>query len=292
MKENKKINICTAICIIITILIVMFGTIFYLYHREITPSSDITLLEGTTSTTTIYSNTKKAVPTTSNIEYKVLASKLDVMEYYSSYRDWKGICEENLFVTSSEELKRYLLECVGELYNYIIIENENIEQYFNDDFFEENNLAIVISKETNNEIVSVIQDFEKGIINIEKNIIYTGENYEETALMWELEFKFICLDNNIKNVEFDIYKTETYSYRKDYSIMLKASTIITLSVITIVAILVREHNKRVGNEERINDIKAKKIILAFIIIILIIIAIFSARVFLQAMNGKLFYVIY
>lgn len=105
MEEKKviKISLTQAILIIVDILAVIFGIIFFIYHRQVTPPSNITSITGLTSTTTIYADTKKDIPTNSNIKYNVLSSS-----YYGSGN------LENLFVTSNEELKTYLLKCFSD----------------------------------------------------------------------------------------------------------------------------------------------------------------------------------
>ena len=61
-KKQIKISLKQTILIIIAILVVLFGTIFLVYHIQTSTSSSITSTEGLTSTTTIYADTKKSVP--------------------------------------------------------------------------------------------------------------------------------------------------------------------------------------------------------------------------------------
>ena len=68
-KEPIKISLKTAVLIIFVILVIIFGILFFMYHVQTTPCSDTTSFTGLTSKTTIYSDTKKDIPTNSNTKY-------------------------------------------------------------------------------------------------------------------------------------------------------------------------------------------------------------------------------
>ena len=99
-KKIKKITLMQTILIIIAVLAIIFGIIFFIQHILIAPHSYVASTTGSTSTTTLYADTfTKKIPKKSNVKYTVLHS--------SGYGSDNL---ENFFVTSNEELKTYLLK--------------------------------------------------------------------------------------------------------------------------------------------------------------------------------------
>jgi len=219
MEEKKvKISLNQAILIIVGILIVIFGVIFYAYYRHVTPFSGVTSPTGVTSTTTIYENTKKTIPSKSDVQYDELYS------YYPKRVDEENLKEENLFVTSHEELKTYLSKCFhnetgennkidkeleeqrqNELLNRIAVNKQPILTYFDDNFFKSNNLAIQMSEASyfhgRYSIISVTTENLTATINMKDHGKSVGEFESGTYI------NFIVLDKKINHVNFDIYRT-------------------------------------------------------------------------------------
>ena len=296
MEEKKKIKISlkTAILSILIILAIIFGIIFLIYNIQTTPSSNSTVSTGFTSTTTIYSDTKKDIPTNSNTKYNI----------YSTYLNYSSNVElDNIFVTSNNELEQYLYKCIGKQSVYITSENDNtfytnytnsenentsIIEYFNDDFFEKHNLAIemyekVPSSNHNYSIISVVKNDTTGTINIKDNFYTYGDGTRAC-----IKLDFITLDKEIKNVNFDIYRTTTNnSYESNFEMMFIAGIIILITVIIIVSVIVSRHNHKVANKTSLNSNTKKhktikRVIISIIIAVLIVIVLFFAIVFYEA----------
>ena len=291
MEEKKviKISLTQAILIIVAILYVVFGIIFFIYHRQVTPSSNITSTTGSTSTTTIYSDTKKNIPTNSNIKYSVLSSS-----YYGSGK------LENLFVASNEELKTYLLKCFSDsssesrystktqsgnqtyFLNQIKVNEQPVLTYFNDDFFEKNNLAIQMydasSSHHSYSIVNVIKENANATVNIKDNYHTYGGPFSTST-----HINFIILDKSISNVNYDIYRTTTNnSYKTDFGMFFIAGIVISIAVVAIVSMLVVKHNRKIENKPKAKK-PIKKIVFGIIIGILVVIAVFFAIVSFEAL---------
>lgn len=291
MEEKKviKISLTQAIIIIVDILAVIFGIIFFIYHRQVTPPSNITSITGLTSTTTIYADTKKDIPTNSNIKYNVLSSS-----YYGSGN------LENLFVTSNEELKTYLLKCFSDssseskyptkaqeqnqtyLLNQIAVNGQPVLTYFNDNFFENSNLAIQMYDASfshhSYSIVSVTKENTNGTINIKDNYHTYGGPFATST-----HINFIILDKSINRVNYDIYRTTTNnSYETDFGMFFIAGIVISMAVIAIVSMLVVKHNRKIENKPKTKK-PIKKIVFGVVVGILVLIAIFFAIVSFEAL---------
>ena len=291
MEEKKviKISLTQAILIIVDILAVIFGIIFFIYHRQVTPPSNITSITGLTSTTTIYADTKKDIPTNSNIKYNVLSSS-----YYGSGN------LENLFVTSNEELKTYLLKCFSDssseskyptkaqeqnqtyLLNQIAVNGQPVLTYFNDNFFENSNLAIQMYDASfshhSYSIVSVTKEYTNRMINIKNNYHTYGGPFATST-----HINFIILDKSINRVNYDIYRTTTNnSYETDFGMFFIAGIVISMAVIAIVSMLVVKHNRKIENKPKTKK-PIKKIVFGVVVGILVLIAIFFAIVSFEAL---------
>ena len=291
MEEKKviKISLTQAILIIVAILAVVFGIIFFIYHRQVSSPSNITSTTGLTSTTTIYADTKKDIPTNSNMKYSVLSSS-----YYGSGN------LENSFVTSNDELKTYLLKCFSDssseyrystkvqernqtyLLNQITVNKQPVLTYFNNDFFENNNLAIQMydasSSHHSYSIVSVTKENANATVNIKDNYHTYGGPFATST-----HINFIILDKSISNVNYDIYRTTTNnSYETDFGMFFIAGIVISIAVVAIVSMLVVKHNRKIENKPKAKK-PIKKIIFGIIIGILVVIAVFFAIVSFEAL---------
>lgn len=278
-KEQIKISLKTGVLIILFILVVIFGLLFFIYYIQTTPTSNTTSTTGLTSTTTIYSDTKKDIPTNSNTEFTT---------YYASVHSDYSFDDQldNIFVTSPTELKQYLYKCIGT--NVVYIENEKketlISQYFDDDFFEDNNLAIEMYDASSSHhsyfIASVIKNGVNGTINIIDNYHTYGGVFPSSSTL-----VFIALDKEIQNVKFDIYRTTTNN--SDFGMMFIAGVVISIAVIIVVSLIISKHNRKIDNMSHLENkpkkhSKVKKIVIGIIIAILILVVIFFAIVFYEA----------
>lgn len=261
MEEEKKqkISFKKAILIAIAILVVIFGIVLYIYHRAVTLSSNITSSTGITSTTTMYKNTKIKVPTVSNTQYDDLKAYMDI----SSYSD---LNIENIFVTSKQELLTYLLKCLGTQYRSIELNEKNLLEYFDDEFFKDNNLAIEMHDGTTSKhsysIVSVTKEGTNATINIKDNTYTYGGIF-----LPNIEFSFIVLGKDITNVKFDIYQTTINNgCESGLRMMIIGGIVIAILVIMIVSIIVIRYNRKIENKTKNYNI-AKEIIFGIIIIV-------------------------
>ncbi len=278
-KEPIKISFKVTVLLILLILVIIFGILFFMYYLIMTPSSSITSSTGLTSKTTIYSDTKKDIPTTSNTKYNTYS-----VYVHSNYSPKTQL--DNIFVTSNDELKLFLSKCINTDSVYIESQNgkKTITEYFNNDFFQNYNLAIEMydasSSHHSYSIVSVIANGSNGTINIKDDFHTYGGSLSVCATL-----VFIALDKEIEHVDFDIYRTTTNnSYNTDYPMMFIAGIIIFIAVIFIVSLIVSKHNDKIhtissldNNSERYSTIRNFKF--NIIIIVLILTVLFSAFVF-------------
>lgn len=282
-KKQIKISLKTAVLIILLIIAIIFGILFFIYHVQTTPSSSITSSTGLTSTTTIYSDTKKDIPTNSNTKYTTYSASV-----YSNY--FSDVQLDNIFVTSNNELKQYLYKCIGTDYIDISSKNErkSVIQYFDDEFFQNYNLAIKMhdasSSHHNYSIVSVVRNGSNGTINIKDNFYTYGGPFDTKSIL-----VFIALDKEIKNVNFDIYRTTIdNSHDSDLGMMFIAGIIISIVVIIIVSLIVSRHNRKIDTISGLNNnpqkhSPSKKFIIHIIILVLILVVLFFAIIFYEAL---------
>ena len=256
----------------------IFGLPFFIYYLQTTPFSSTTSTTGLTSTTTIYSDTKKEVPTNSNTKFTTYRA--------SVYSDYSSVIHlDNIFVTSPMELEQYLYKCVGTNTVYIEIENEKtlVSQYFNDDFFEHNNLAIKMHDSSSSHhhysIVSVIKNGSNATINVKDNSSTYGGVFTPSSTLI-----FIALDKEIENVNFDIYRTTTNnSYDSDFETMFITGGIIIIAVIILVPLIILKDNLSNSENQFKKHGKIKNFSINIIIVILILIIILFAVTFYSAL---------
>lgn len=263
MKEKKK----KIILGVIAVLVVILGIVIY---REFIVSRNITVTTGMTSTTR-HMNIKKKAPTISNTQYDELTSSItDASLGLDDGRTDLNI--DNIFVTSKQELCTYLSKCLGSQYINIELKknDKKILEYFDDDFFKDNNLAI---KMYNNDmhlspdikIASVTKEGTNATININDASIYGG------PFTQVIYFNFIVLDKDITSVQFDIYHIKDYD-EADFFLMFIGGIYIAILVLIIVSIIVVIRDWKVKTKHSL----VKKIIYAIIIIVLTIILIYGA----------------
>ena len=291
MENKEKISSKKTILIIILILTIIFGVLVYIYHKEFANNSGVTSNSGFKSTTTIYQNIKDYDNTTSNCNYGIIYEQNGIL---------RG--EENFLVTSNEELKTQLSKCYSksiEYENYLsalrlnnkltqeqiqeramnnLFEDKKINkkpilEYFDDTFFENNNLAIntYLGGNSYQYITSVTKENSNATVNIKK------ENYNYGSVANPEHSNFIILDKDVNHVNFNIYsidKTNSNNRIFDFPTLLIATIFIVLAVIGIVLFLVSKNNKNLEDELE-NKKNSKKIINIVIFVVLLLILIFS-----------------
>lgn len=263
-KELKKISTNKTILIIIVILAIILGTIFIVYNEQVGIKSNITENKGMTSITKIYADTWEKAPSNSNAKYNIIETGLSGVSEFS-----EGVKLDNIFIKSNAELKKCLFECFGENYKNIHINKEKILTYFDEKFFENNNLAIFMYDDayTNHHYStkSVLQKDLTVIINIDDSYSTYGG-----VLAPSISLDCFVLDKSINNVQFDIYQTtHNNSYIPDINMFSIMFSITAVLIIILVTMHISRHNKIVeGKLEKMDS--AEKMLYGIISIILIV----------------------
>ena len=299
-KEKKIITKKTTIIMIVSIILLIFGIVYGIYYKLVTPSSYITSTQSDTSTTTIYSNTGKKTPTNSNTDYEVLNMEVYYWSEEYSSRETSKIDINNLFITTSASFKNYFnyLDSDSFKYNFYndgteeIFGDQSVVEFFDEEFFEENNLAIFMHDDSTIHhhyyIESVVMDGNAGIINIEDHY-YTYGGVQAPGVT----ITFIILNKNITTANFDIYKTTTdNSYEICIEGVFYSSIAIIILVILIVIILVKRHNQKAQNynndyfnQNKLKKIRVKKVGIVVLLIVLLILLIFSILYFFLSLTS-------
>lgn len=309
-KKEKKINLKVANFITIAVLLLVFGILFLVYYLDNKPERSITSVEGLTSTTTTYRNTNKKVSMESNVEYEIIEDSINLGYYiYGSNSGYSVYVKaDNLFVKSKEELLNNLSECImvysGESeYTYngarrvdvesekidyltseIYLEHQEILAQFDDNFFEKNNLIVILMDSEAGgarNISSIVVEDGKGTVNSLYRYSLDGNRI---AILPVPQVVFVSVDKSIDEVEFDVYYEEE-SDNFGLIIMLISSGIISIVVIILVTMIVSKYNKRKENKSRTRRILENMNFIIFTLVFIGII-IFSAIVFAEAMFGE------
>ena len=159
-KEKKIISKKNRNLIIVGVLIVLYVSMFGIYHKVTTPCSDETKSENgmiNKSTTTVYSDTWKVTPKKSNVSYEINYGKVNNVVSYLQQKYY------NVFVKSQSELQSELYKAFGSYDVTVYDENENqmqIGEKFDEEFFKKHNLAIEMHCSFSEEvsIVSVVNN--------------------------------------------------------------------------------------------------------------------------------------
>ena len=242
MKKLKKISAIKTTLIVLTVLIATLVFLSLVSFKHGTKKYSET---GLNSKTTIYQNYKKA-PTNSNVSFEVYKSELIY-----------GVNEqENVLVTSNLQLKQILMQKL----KTDVVQLENMimsDEIFNDEFFKENNLAILTSEDTLT-FNSIVKNNDNVTINISSRIIIYSEGLglEDTNRLF-----FITLDKDIKNVNFKIYKTNEKwggitSEEERKSLLLPKGIAVCVISIILTILVIANHNYKVNCIE--NNIVNKK----------------------------------
>ena len=110
----------------------------------------------------------------------------------------KSYCVENAFISSYNELETYLSH-----FGEVTIDDKNVLEIFDKDFFKNNTIAIeahdASSSQDSYKINSVKVDGTEANINIDHTTYSNGGMFAPTV-----QFRFIILDNNVKSAKFNI----------------------------------------------------------------------------------------
>ncbi len=186
MKEKKqiKISLKTAIILILAFILVV-GIGIFIYNRYFNKGNTSSYRNG--NSVTIYSNSKTNT-SGKKVEYDTKIG------YYSGTSD----CVENAFISSYNELETYLSH-----FGEVTIDDKNVLEIFDKDFFKNNTIAIeahdASSSHDSYKIDSVKVDGTEANINIDLTTYSYGGVFAPTV-----QFSFIILDNNIKSAKFNI----------------------------------------------------------------------------------------
>ena len=241
-EEKRKISKKKATVIIIGILIVVYGALCGIYHALTTPYSSTDWKTERNATTTIYSNTKKSVPQKSNLKYSLYSADA-ILDEQLRYNDFESVLR-NVFVKSNKELKNEMNKYIGtDKVKSDMQEIISLSEKYNDEFFTNNNLAIVMIPDAMHkvEVKSVTEDNSITTINIQEKQYVTN-----LAILTEPSFIFVTLDKNIEGVNFDIYRTTSYEKNENYkATFIFAGVVITIIVIIIACLSISAHNAKI-----------------------------------------------
>lgn len=180
-KKQIKISLKTTIILIIAILVVIGSIGIYCFNK--TRISSYTNGDSTT----IYTNSKNKIKG-NKIEYTTKTG------YYSGSSD----CIENTFVTSYGELEKYVKQ-----FETITIDNEDVLNYFDKDYFKNHTLAIEAHDESSSNNQYTIDNVTLNGTEANINITLTRYSYGGD-LAPRVKFTFITLDKNITYAKFNI----------------------------------------------------------------------------------------
>lgn len=179
-KKQIKISLKTTIILIIAILVVI-GIVIYCFNK----TRILSYTNG--DSTTIYTNSKNKIKG-NEIEYTTKTG------YYSGSSD----CIENTFVTSYGELEKYVKQ-----FETITIDNEDVLNYFDKDYFKNHTLAIEAHDQSSSNNQYTIDNVT--LNGTEANINITHTSYLHGGdLAPTVKFTFITLDKNITYAKFNI----------------------------------------------------------------------------------------
>lgn len=289
-KEKKVISKKTKILIIVGVLVVLYVGLWAMYHKATTPDSGVIKFENglsNKSITTVYSDTWRKASKNSNVSYEINYGEANkTPQYYLCQR------YNNIFVKSESELKEELYNAFGSDNATIYDENGknqiSISEKFNDEFFENHNLAIEMhcSFSKNVSIVSVVNS--NSSVEINENEEFNGDANYVYAI--EPEITFITLDKDVKEVNFNVYRTTITRRYKDYiPLFIIEGIFLTIIIIIVLLLIISVHNKKIEsnlNESKQKQSAIKKIIIIIVIVVLVIIALFSLTLLVVGVDMK------
>ena len=199
-KKQLKISLKTVIILIIPIIIVIGVGIFY-FNRFFNKQKTVSYTNE--NSTTIYSNSNNKI-NGSKIEYTTKTG------YYSGSSD----CIENAFVSTYDELEKYVKQ-----FGTITIDDENVLNYFDNNYFKNHTLAIEAHDASSSHDHYTIDNVTLNGTEANVNITLTSYSYGGVFAP-TVEFTFITLDENITNANFNI-NTKHINNIKDRDITYK-----------------------------------------------------------------------
>ena len=202
MEEKKqiKISLKTAIILIIAIIVVI-GIGIYCFNRFFNKPKTSSYTNG--NSTTIYSNSNNKI-NGNKIEYTTKTG------YYSGTSD----CIENAFVSSYGELEKYAKQ-----FGTITIDDENVFNYFDNNYFKNHTLAIEAHDASSSHDHYTIDNVTLNGTEANVNITLTSYSYGGVFAP-TVKFTFITLDKKITNAKFNI-NTKQVNNTWDYGISYK-----------------------------------------------------------------------
>lgn len=186
MEERKQIKISLkTFIILIIIFILLIGLGVFVFSRYIRKPNSSSYKNGNSTTT--YSDSQNK-------------TKGKEIEYTTEFGYYFGTsnCIENAFVSSYDELETYINQ-----FGEVTIDEQNVLEYFDEEFFENNTIAIeahdASSSHDSYQIDSVKVDGTEANININLTRRSYGGEFEQN-----IQFTFIILDKEIENAKFNI----------------------------------------------------------------------------------------
>lgn len=156
-------------------------------------------------TVNVMPNKVKSAPEGSNTNYSVITTSIDNPPKLIREEGEDRIYPTCVFVKSSEELSNVLKNNFEPRIREVQVEDKSIEEYYNDEFFENNNLAIYIYYEyyiVHTPIIcGIIQNEGEATINMKD----FAESNSSRKVYYPLVFKLITLDKSVDSVIFNAY---------------------------------------------------------------------------------------
>lgn len=202
MEEKKQIKISLKIAItFIIVIIAVIGIGIYCFIRFFHKPKTSSYTNG--NSTTIYSNSNNQT-NGSKIEYTTKTG------YYSGSSN----CIENSFISSYVELEKYVKQ-----FGTITIDDENVLNYFDNNYFKNHTLAIEAHDASSSHDNYTIDNVTLNGTEANVNITLTSYSYGG-VLPPTVEFTFITLDKSITNANFNI-NTEHINNFEDRDVVYK-----------------------------------------------------------------------
>lgn len=194
---NPKIKI--KLLLVIIFIVILIGIFFVWRNRN----EEVKNIKGINSCVNIYYNSKKNMKE-SNINYQIFEESFDIENerLYNKTKDEQLPYFRSFLAMTNGQLGNYLLSYIGNYYREINIDEKWILEYFDKDFFDKNNLGVLIYDDENINTKILKMKEENNICNAYlKNKYLNAENFIPKKVM----LKFIVLEKNIENINFNVY---------------------------------------------------------------------------------------
>lgn len=274
-KEKKVISKKTRILIIFGMLIVLYVGLCGMYHKVTTQGNGVTKFENglsNKSITTVYADTWKVAPKNSNVSYEINYGEVNKTTDHYLRQQYN-----NVFVKSESELKEELYNAFGS--DNVTVYDENgkdqmpISEKFDGEFFLNHNLAIEMHCSFSEDVSIVSLANNNSSVEINENEEFNGD--ADYVYVIEPKITFITLNKDVKEANFNVYRTTITRRHKEYiPLFILEGIFLTIVVILIISV----YNKRIEsnlNESKTKQSVIKKIIRIIAIMVLIVIALLS-----------------